>query len=479
MRVALAVPCTAFSRVALVAALVAALAAPAFAQGQPAPSLPANSPFAGGVPDQTPTAGTLSLSVADVIRRALDHNLGVLTANEAVDRARGERWNALSQLLPNVSASITESRQVRNLAAFGFPLSGTGFPSIVGPFNVFDARLFASQSVFDLHALGDARAESHTLAASRHSLQSARDLVVLVAANLYLQTVSAAARADSARAQRDTAQALFDQATSMRQGGIVAGIDVVRSEVRLATERQRVTAAESDFQKSKLQLARVIGLPLGQEFMLSDQIPYVPIPEMSLQEALDRAYRDRPDYLAVQERVRAAEARRLGAIGQALPSVRVNADWGAIGLTPDTARSTFTVMGAVNVPIFEGGRQQGRLIEANAELRLRRAEAEDLRAEIYYDVRTAFLDLQSTGEQLPVATQARDLAAQQLTQSRDRFAAGVANNIEVVQAQEAVALASEQYIGALYAFNVSKAVLARSLGTAEEAVQRYLGGSQQ
>jgi outer membrane protein TolC len=479
MRVAPAVLCTAFVRLGLSAALVAALAGPAMAQGQPAPSLPANSPFAGGVPDQTPTAGTLSLSVADVIRRALDHNLGVLTATEGVDRARGERWIALSQLLPNVSGSLTESRQVRNLEAFGFPLNGTGFPSLVGPFNVFDARLFVSQSLFDWRALNDTRAENHSLSASRHSLQSARDLVVLVAANLYLQTVSASARADSARAQRDTAQALFDQATSMRQGGIVAGIDVVRAEVRLATERQRVTAAESDFQKSKLQLARVIGLALGQEFTLSDQIPFVPVPEMSMQEALDRAYRDRPDYLAAQERVRAAEARKQAAIGEALPSVRVNADWGAIGLTPGTAKSTFTVIGAVNVPIFEGGRQQGRLIEADSDLKLRRAELEDLKAEIYYDVRTAFLDLQATGEQLQVATRARDLAGQQLTQSRDRFAAGVASNIEVVQAQEAVALASEQYIGALYAFNVSKAVLARSLGTAEEAVQRYLGGSQQ
>jgi outer membrane protein TolC len=465
-------------RLLFTAALVAAPALRVHAQGTHAPSLPANSPFAGGVPDAAPASGTLSLSVADVIRRALEHNLGVLTAGENVDRARGDRWIALSQLLPNVSGSVSESRQVRNLEAFGFPLRGA-FPSIVGPFNVFDARVFVSQSVFDLGAINETRAQGHAVAASRHSLKSARDLVVLVAANLYLQTVSADARAGSARAQRDTAQALFDQATSLKQGGIIAGIDVVRAEVRLATERQRVTSAENEFQKSKLQLARVIGLPLGQEFSLSDQIPFVPVPQMSMEEALERAYRDRPDYLAAQERVRAAEAQRQAALGEMLPSVHLNADWGAIGLTPGTARSTFTVVGGVNIPIFQGGRHQGRLIQADAELRTRRNEAEDLRAEIYYDVRTAFLDLQATGEQLQVATRARDLAAQQLTQSRDRFAAGVASNIEVIQAQEAVTLASEQYIGALYAFNVSKAVLARSLGTAEEAVQRYLGGSQQ
>jgi outer membrane protein TolC len=465
-------------RFILTVTLAAGSAVPALAQ-TPAPTLPPNSPFAGGIPDPTPTPGTLPLSIGDVIRRALDHNLGVLTAEEGVERARGSRWLALSDLLPNVTGSITERRQMVNLEAFGFPLSGTGFPSVVGPFNVFDARVFATQSLLDLGALNDARAESHNVSASRHSLRSARDTVVLVAANLYLRTLAATARAESARAQRDTAEALFNQATSLRQGGVVAGIDVVRAEVRLATERQRVTASENDLQKSRLQLARVIGLPIGQDFTLSDQIPYVPVPEMTMQEALDRAYRDRPDYLAALELVKAAEARRQAAIGEALPSVHVNADVGRIGLTAGTSRSTYTVAGSINVPIFQGGRLQGRLLETDADLKQRRAEAEDLKTEIYYDVRSSFLDLQATGEQLQVATRARELAAQQLTQARDRFAAGVTSNIEVIQAQEAVALASEQYIGALYAYNVSKAVLARSLGTAEEAVQRYLGGSKE
>jgi outer membrane protein TolC len=189
---------------------------------------------------------------------------------------------------------------------------------------------------------------------------------------------------------------------------------------------------------------------------------------------LDRAYRDRPDFLAAQERLRAAEDRQRSARSVALPSVRVNADFGAIGLTVPTARSTFNVTAAVSVPIFEGGRQQGRQMEADSEVRQRRAELEDRRAEVYYDVRTAFLDLRATDEELQTATRARELAALQLTQSRDRFAAGVANNIEVVQAQEAVTLANEQYISALYGYNVAKAVLARSLGTAESAAQKYL-----
>lgn len=455
-----------------IAALVGAtLPATAFAQEG---TLPPNSPFRGGVPNGTATAETLSLSIADVLKRALDRNLGVLTMEDTVGEARGTRRAALAELLPHISAGITEARQTRNLAAFGFPLERTGFPALVGPFNTFDARLFLSQTIFDSGASSVARAESHQVTAASHSYQGARDLVVLVAANLYLQVISSDARAQSARAQRDTAQALFDQAQNLRQSGIVAGIDVIRAQVRLATERQHVTSAENQFQKAKLQLARVIGLPIGQAYTLSDQIPYIPAPQLTLEEVSERAYRERPDYLAAQERVRAAEARRRAVTLDGLPNLRVTADYGAIGLTVGTARSTFTVAGTVNIPIFDGGRRQGRAMETEAELRSRRAEAEDVRAQIDYDVRAAFLDLSATDEELQVATQARDLAGQQLTQARDRFTAGVANNVEVIQAQEAVALASEQYIEALYAFNVAKAVLARSMGTAEQTVLQFL-----
>jgi outer membrane protein TolC len=436
---------------------------------------PFPNPFLGGVPSGTATSGAIAVSIADAINRALEHNLGVLTSEEASERARGARWVALSQLLPNLSGRLSETREKINLAVFGFPLPA-GVPPVVGPLNVFDARVLVTQSVIDLAALNDARAAAHDAAAARYSYKSARDLVVLVAANVYLQALAASARADSARAQVDTAQALYKQAIDLKQSGLIAGIDVLRAQVQLNTEQQRATATQNDFEKAKLQLARVVGLPIGQAFTLSDQIPYAPVPDITLEQALDRAYKGRPDYQAALERVQAAEASRAAARADALPSVRITADFGGIGLTPADARGTFNITGALNVPIFQGGRAQGRLREASADLRRRRAEADDLKASIYYDVRTAFLDLQATGQQLDVAAKSRDLAAAELTQARDRFAAGIASNIEVVQAQEAVTLANEQYIAGLYSYNVSKAALARSVGAAEEAVRRYLGG---
>ena len=175
--------------------------------------------------------------------------------------------------------------------------------------------------------------------------------------------------------------------------------------------------------------------------------------------------------------MRGAEAERQSVAGSALPSVRVNADYGAIGLSPADAQGTFAVMGAVNVPIFQGGRTRGRLLEADADVRTRRAEAEDLKASIYYEVRAAFLDLEATAQQLAVAGKARDLAAQQLTQARDRFAAGIASNIEVVQAQDAVAVASEQFISAQYGYTLAKGALVRGVGSSEEALRQLLGGA--
>ena len=236
------------------------------------------------------------------------------------------------------------------------------------------------------------------------------------------------------------------------------------------------TATSNDAEKAKLQLARIVGLPIGQRFSLIDDIPEMADRPITLEEALKEAYDKREDFLAAVEELKAAESRRDAAVASHLPTVRVVADYGTIGLTPGTSLPTFNVTGALDVPIFDGGKRKGRLANADVELRDRKARLEDLRATVYYDVRTAFLDLEATKQQLDAADRGRALATQQLEQSRDRFAAGVATNIEVVQAQEAVALATEQEIAARYGYSVAKALLAQSNGSAEETLMSFLKG---
>jgi outer membrane protein TolC len=474
-------------------ALLTTLPAAAQVQVSPAPPVPSTQPtrslplavppgtFLGGVPsgDVSPTA--LKITVVAAIQKALEHNLGVLTAEQSLGKADGARWRMLAELLPNVNGRVSETRQTLNLAAFGFsggPGSPFGdIPSIVGPFNVFDARVFLSQSVFDVGAINNARAEAHNVEASRLMYRSARDYVIHVAGNLYVQALAASARAEAARTQQDTARTLHQQALDLKQNGLIAGIDVLRAEVQLGAQIQRATNAVNDFEKAKLTLARVMGLPLGQAFDLDENLPDLPAADISLDNAVALAYNTRPDYKAALERVDAAEATRRSIVGDSLPAVKLDVNYGAIGLSPSDARATFAVTGAVNVPIYNGGRTKGRLMEADADIRARRAEADDLKSAIYYEVREAFLDLTATSTQLAQATKTRDLANQQLTQARDRFAAGIGSNIEVVQAQDSVALATEQFIAAQYGYDLAKGALVRGTGTSEDLLRQLLGGA--
>jgi outer membrane protein TolC len=280
------------------------------------------------------------------------------------------------------------------------------------------------------------------------------------------------------RAQQATAEALFTQAQDLKTAGIVAGIDVLRSQVQLQTQRQRVIAAGNDFEKAKLQLARAIGLPLGQAFTLTDKIPYAPMPTPSLDQILARAFDSRADFLEAQSRVEAARASIRAAQGALLPSLRFDADYGAIGQSYNAAHGTYSVAATVRIPVFDAGRTRARRVETGSVLRQREAELADVRGRVEYEVRAAVLDLRAAEQQLEATTTNVQLANAELTQARDRFGAGVASNLEITQAQEAVASASEQYISALYSHNLAKASLARALGIAESAVMSYLGGVQ-
>jgi outer membrane protein TolC len=447
------------------------MAAPAAAQeSRQAPT----NPFLGSVTKGQPTTEPIALTVKDAVQRALQANLGLLLEEEAATTAHGARWRALADLLPNISGTLGARRQVINLEAFGFQVQ----PSIVGPFNVFDTRVFLSQPVVDVSAFNDARAASLNEEAAKYGVQTARDLVVLVAVNLYLETVATASRVEMTHAQQQTAEALLTQAQDLKTAGVVAGIDVLRAQVQLQTQKQRVIAAENDYEKAKLQLARAIGLPIAQPVTLTDKIPYAAMPIPPVEQVLSRAFESRADYLAAKSRTEAARASQRAATASLFPSLHIDADYGAIGQTFNSAHGTYTLAATVRVPIFEGGRATARRIETSSTLRQREAELADFRGRVEFEVRSALLDLRSADQQVQAAQTNMQLAGDELAQARDRFAAGVASNLEVTQAQEAVAAASETYIEALYSHNLAKASLARSLGIAESAVGAYLGGMQ-
>jgi outer membrane protein TolC len=429
----------------------------------------------GSVPQGTATTGVISLSISEAIDRALKYNLGPVIAERETRISTAERVRALSDLLPKVNVTVNEAVQQINLAAFGF----SGFPGVspvVGPFSLFDVRAHYSQNAVDLKLVHDLRAASERVTAAGLGQQDVRELVVLITTDLYLEAVAGSSRVDAVRAQLKSAEAVYDRAMNLKESGVIPGIDVLRAQVQLQTQQQRVLAAENDVAKQKLNLARAIGLPQGQAFTQTDTFVTTPANVPPVEPALEMALNARPDYRRAVTLVRAAEESRKAAVSRKLPSVTFNADYGDIGSHPTSSHGTMTLQGTVMVPIYTGERTRAEIMESEGLLEERKAEASNLQGRIEYEIRAADLDIRSAAEQVRVARQARDLSQQQLTQAQDRFAAGVSNGLEVTQAQEAVATAEENYISSLYSLNVAEASLARAMGAAEKTIKSFFGG---
>ena len=435
--------------------------------------------YAGSVPSAQAPGAALPLSLDEAVRRGLQYNLGPLGVLHAVRQLQGIERTERANLYPQISGALTATDQQTDLAALGFSSVHTpglaAFPTVIGPFHYFDLRAGLTQSIVDLTRLNNYRASRENVKSAQYAQQDARDLVVLAVTGAYLQMIASAARIDSVRAQVTTAQAVYQQAVDRHTAGVAPRIDVTRSQVELQTDQERLASVENDFAKQKIQFGRLIGLPPAQDFTLSDTIPYAPLTGITQEQAMLRAYANRADLKAAQSAVHAAEIAHQAAREERLPTASVSADYGVIGTDPTNSHGTFAVTGAVRFPIWQGGRIQGDLDQAQAALDQRKAEYEDLRGRIDAEVRSAFLDLTSAENQLKVAQSNRDLARDTLTQARDRFAAGVADTIEVVQAQESVAAAEQDLIAALYAHNLAKATLARVMGQAGENIKQFLG----
>jgi outer membrane protein TolC len=428
------------------------------------------------LPKDGTAAGPLTLREA--LRRGVEYNLGPLNLAEVVAAARGQRTVARSALLPNIVSDLTAIRQEVNLSSFGLhftsPIPGFDFPTVVGPFNQVDLRAHLSQTVLNMTALNNYRASTATLRANEMSVKDANDLVVLAVGGAYLQAIAARSRVAAGRAQLETANALFQQSAQRRAVGLIAQVDVGRSQVQALTQQQRLTSLQNDFAKQKINLARMVGLPPTDRYELGDDVPYSPAPTTSLDDALKQAQELRADLKAAAAQVEAAEKARAAAGAERLPSVAVNADYGTIGPTFPEAHKTFSVVGRVTVPIWRGGSTEGVIQQADAAIRQRRAEFDDLRSQVEGEVRKAFLDLEAAQSQVEVAVQNQDVARQTLDLTRQRFDAGITDSVEVVQAQEAAAQASLDYINSVFAHNLAKLAVARATGVAAERVNDFL-----
>lgn len=434
--------------------------------------------FQGSTPRGIATKEPLPLRLDETIRLGLEYNLDIIGASQIERDARARRRGALAQLLPDLTGTVTFAVEQISLATSGlqsakaFP--GVQFARVLGPFNYFAAGAVLSQSVFDLTAVRNYRSSQEIALAATLNVRDSRDLVILAVGGSYLQVVTAAARVDSARAQLETARAVYEQARSQHQAGVNARIDVSRSQVELQTQRLRLISLETDLAIQKLALGRMIGLPLGQDIMLTTTMEYHPSPTMSREDALAAAFTDRADLQAAAAQVRAAAQARKAAEAQNTPALSVNGSYLVAGVNPAQSNGVFSLFGTVDFPIWRGGRIQADVLAADAVLSQRRAEYEDTYGRIDFEVRTAFLRLAATDEQVSVAESNRMLAQDTLRQARNRFGAGVADTVEVVQAQESVAAAEQDYISSLYAHYLARLSLGRAVGNTEQGIASLL-----
>lgn len=420
------------------------------------------------------TTAPMRLSLDEAIQRGLKSNLGVLERETTSRVVRAERLRALSALLPTVSGSVSENVQQTNIAVFGFRFPG--IPKIIGPFGYSDARASAEMKLLDWSARRSAQAAAQSVRASDLGMQDARDLVVQAVANAYLTIIADAARADASRAEVDTAQALYERARDQHAAGVSPAIDELRAQVELKSRQQQLLANENQLAKGKLNLSQVIGLPASQPFELADAAPYSPLEGLTPEQSVERAHQSRADYQSAAAQLRAAEISRQAAVAERYPTISVNGNYGVDGINFGQSHGTFAFAGAVKFNIFDGGRIRADVAQSDAVIQQRKDEIADLERRIDVEVRSALLDLKSAADQVAVSESNLDLANQTLTQARDRFAAGVTDNIEVVQAQDAVANAQETVISSRYAHNLAKVSLARAVGMTETNLKQYMGG---
>ena len=425
---------------------------------------------------QTPGAAKIAtgqpatLSYEQAVRLAIDNNLATLRARERRNEARGQQEEARAPLLPNVSGVAYQANLTMNLVALGFQ-PGT-FPGIsktfLGPFKNFDARLFLRQSLFDLSAIRNYQAGKAGVRVAELNESLAREEVASRTGLSYLEALRADRAVVAAQANVELAQALLKLAQDQRNAGVATGVDVIRAQTRLAEQQVGLAQAQTDSEEARLNLQRLIGLPLGSPLTLTDQLRFVEDPLPSVETAVASAAQDRREIQVAEEENKVSQLEVQSARAEHLPSLEVLGDYGSSGITPGSFDlPTRRVAVQLNVPIFNGGLTQGRVTAAASRQRQTELSLANIRGQVEEDVRLALTTLRTAAVQVRAADESVTLAQRELEMARDRFRAGVADNLEVITAQTTLANARVSQVTALAQHNAARLNLAAALGRAE------------
>jgi len=433
--------------------------ASAHAQGTNKPSA-----LPGSAPSQALKL-TLDQAVSLALRQNTTAQIAILTA------AQSEQDKNISRadLLPQLDAKVSdEAQKVNLLAQFGGKTPFPGFPKTLGPYQVFSAGPSVSAPVFDLTLWRRYQAAQNTAKSGKANSLSTREQVILLVVSQYIGTLRAVANVEASQSRVSLAQALYDQAADLQKEGVGTGIDTLRANVELQNEKQRLIEAENDRETSLFGLSRLLNLDPRQAIELGDSLSFFDTPQPEAEPSIELALAERQEWKALESQIKAAEFQKKASQDSRLPSLRFDGDYAYVGTSGSTTLPTYTYQASVNMPLFTGGRIHAEVVRADLEIKKLEQQKDDLRNQIALDVKTALLNLQSARNEVEVANLGVQLSKEEVDQARDRFKAGVANNIEVIQAQDSLSRANDNQIAALYRFNQARADLARSVGQMEK-----------
>jgi outer membrane protein len=422
------------------------------------------------LPGSAPS-GVMRLTLDQAVSLALKQNptaqIAIITAAESVQ----DKNVARADLLPQANLSVTDTVERLNLQAF-LGARIPGFPQHAGPFQVFSAGPTFSAPVFDLTLFRRYQAARETANAGKADSLSTREQVILLVVSQYIGTLRAVANVQASQSRVDLAQALYDQAADVQKEGVGTGIDTLRANVELQNEKQRLLEAQDDRDTSLFGLSRLLNLDPRQAIELADSLSFFDTPQPEVVASIDAALSERQEWKAMEERVKAAGLDKKASQESRLPKVDFTGNWAYLGGSSTTGIPTYNYEAAVSVPIFTGGRIHAEIVKADLEIQKLQQQEDDLRNSIALDVKTALINLESARNQVAVANLGVQLSKEEVDQARDRFKAGVANNIEVIQAQDSLARANDNQIAALYRFNQARADYARSIGQMERVYSK-------
>jgi len=413
--------------------------------------------------DGSPLKLTLDRAVGLALKQNPTAQIAVLQAAQSVQ----DKNIARAALLPQADLQVYDAVRRSNIEAqlgINFP----GFPQHIGPINIFNAGPSFGMPVFDLNLWNRYRSAKAGANVSKDNSLATREQVILLVVSQYIGTLRAMATVEAAQSRVELAQALYDQAADLQTEGVGTGIDTLRANVELQNEKQALLVAQTDRDASLFGLSKLLNLEPRQEIELADSLSFFDTPQPEVDPSIDEALAARPEWKALQEQTKAAEYDKKASQDLRLPTLRVDGDWAYQGTRLNNGIPVYNYQATVDVPLFTGGRTHAEIVKSDLQLKVLGEQKADLRNQIALDVKTALLNLKSARNQVEVANLGVQLSKEEVDQARDRFKAGVANNIEVIQAQDALARANDNQIAALYRFNQARADFARSIGQMEK-----------